>query len=332
MAKLIWRIAALGVLVAGLGLGPQSAAQQSAQVNPTASAAKEEQLLQQLRQVEGRITIPDQRAQVLEQPAGRDWRRFDQGTLIWVGGVAILGMIGLLAIFYLARGTIPIEGGRSGARVLRFNAMERFMHWLTASCFIVLALTGLNITVGKWLILPWLGAEAFAALSLWGKYAHNYLAFPFMFGLLFTLVVWLKDNIPGKIDVEWLRRGGGIVGHDHPPSRRFNAGQKLIYWAVILGGGALSVTGLLLLFPFAGTGIADMQLAQMIHAIIAVLLIAVMIAHIYIGTLGMEGAYEAMSTGEVDLNWAKQHHNLWVQEEGAAGRATGGGKLAVPAE
>ncbi len=327
----IWRVVALSALLIVLGLSPQASAQQAGQVNPTASAAKEEQLLQQLKSIEGRITIPDEKANVLIQPAGQSWRSFHQNTLIWIGGIAILGMIAVLAIFYLARGTIRIEGGRSGRRILRFNALERFVHWLTASSFIVLALTGLNITFGKWLILPWLGPEAFATLSLWGKYAHDYLAFPFMFGLLFTFFVWIKDNIPDKLDAEWLQRGGGMVGNDHPPAKRFNAGQKLIYWAVIIGGLALSVTGILLLFPFSGTTIGDMQLAQTIHALIAVLLIAVMIAHIYIGTLGMEGAYDAMKTGEVDANWAKQHHSVWVQEEQSRGQAAGG-KVAVPAE
>jgi formate dehydrogenase subunit gamma len=326
----IWRLFTLSALLVVLGLGMQASAQQPGQVNPTASAAKEEQLLQQLRSVEGRVSIPDERSNVLIQPAGRDWRVFHQNTLVWVGGIAILGMIGLLAVFYLARGSVRIEAGRSGVRVLRFNAVERFIHWLTASCFIVLALTGLNITFGKWLILPWLGPEGFTTLSLWGKYAHNYLAFPFMLGLLFALLVWIKDNLPDKVDVQWLKRGGGIVGHDHPPAKRFNAGQKMIYWAVIIGGLLLSVTGVILLFPFSGTTIADMQLAQIIHAVIAVLLIAVMIAHIYIGTLGMEGAYDAMGTGEVDLNWAKQHHALWVEEEKR--RVAGSSNVTVPAE
>jgi formate dehydrogenase subunit gamma len=328
----IWRLITLGVFLAVLGLGMQASAQQPAPINPTASAAKEEQLLQQLRSVEGRVTIPDERANVLIQPAGRDWRSFHQNTLLWVGGIAILGMIVVLAVFYVARGAVRIEAGRSGVRILRFSAIERFVHWLTASCFIVLALSGLNITFGKWLILPWLGPEAFTGLSLWAKYAHNYLAFPFMLGLIFTFVVWIKDNMPNRTDAEWLKRGGGMVGNDHPPAKRFNAGQKLIYWAVIIGGLLLSVTGVILLFPFSGTTIANMQLAQIIHAVIAVLLIAVMIAHIYIGTMGMEGAYDAMGTGEVDLNWAKQHHSLWVEEEKSRSQPAGDRKVAMPAE
>ena len=118
-----------------------------------------------------------------------------------------------------------------------------------------------------------------------------------------------------RVDVEWLKRGGGIVGDDHPPAYRFNAGQKVVYWIVVLGGGAVAVTGYMLMFPFYGTTIAGMQIAQMIHGVVAVLFIAVMLGHIYIGTIGMEGAFEAMGEGTVDLNWAKEHHSLWLEEE-----------------
>ena len=71
------------------------------------------------------------------------------------------------------------------------------------------------------------------------------------------------------------------------------------------------------MFPFYGTTIAGMQLAQMVHGTVAVLFVAAMIAHAYIGTIGMEGAFEAMGEGTVDLNWAKQHHRLWLEEEQA---------------
>ena len=215
-------------------------------------------------------------------------------TLPWIGAIAILGMLALLVVFYLVRGMVKIEGGRSGRTVVRFNAFERFMHWMTATCFIILALSGLNITFGKALLLPLIGAEAFTGWSQWAKYAHNYLSFPFTIGVVLIFLMWIGGNIPNQIDVEWLKRGGGIVGHDHPPAEQFNAGQKVIYWIVIIGGTASAITGYLLMFPFYGTGIAGMQTAQMIHGIVAVLFVAAMLAHIYIGTIGMEGAFEAM--------------------------------------
>jgi formate dehydrogenase subunit gamma len=334
MAKIIARVryiaAALTLLIAFAIAAPLSA-QQPTSVNPSGAAVKEEQLFQQLQRLDGRVTIPDARAGTLIQPAGRDWRTFHQQTLHWIGGIAILGMLLLLIVFYSVRGTVKLSRGRSGRTITRFNGFERFTHWLTASTFIILALSGLNITFGKSLILPLFGPEAFATMSQWGKYFHNYLSFPFALGLVLTFFIWIKDNIPGSIDVEWIKRGGGIVGNDHPPAPRFNAGQKVIYWLVVIGGTAIAISGYLLMFPFYGTGIGGMQLAAIIHGVVAVLLIAVMLAHIYIGTLGMEGAFEAMGTGEVDLNWAKEHHSIWVDEV-MSGGAEGARARATPAE
>lgn len=293
-------------------------AQQPTSVNPTAASVKEQQLLNALGSggsVSGRVTIPDQKSGNLIHPAGRDWRQFHEVTLRWIGAIAILGMLILLVVFYLVRGQVKLESGYSGRRIVRFNGFERFVHWMTASCFIVLALTGLNITFGKPLLLPLIGEPAFANWAQWAKYAHNYLSFPFAIGVFCIFLIWIAGNIPNRVDVEWTRRGGGIVGHDHPPAYRFNAGQKMIYWIVVIGGTSVAITGYLLMFPFYATDIAGMQLAQTVHAIIAVLFVAVMLAHIYIGTLGMEGAFDAMGEGTVDVNWAREHHALWLEQE-----------------
>jgi formate dehydrogenase subunit gamma len=285
------------------------------QVNPTASAVKEQQLLQELNRIQGRVSIPDQRSGVLEQPAGREWREFRNVTLRWVGGVAILGMLVALVGFYLIRGMVRLQSGRSGRTIVRFGAFERFVHWMTATCFIILAISGLNITFGRPLLLPLIGHEAFSEWSQWAKYAHNYLSFPFTIGVVLIFLMWLGGYIPNKVDVEWIKRGGGIVGHDHPPAYRFNAGQKAVYWIVVIGGAAVAITGYELMFPFYLSGIEGMQMAAVIHAIVAVLFVAVMLAHIYIGTIGMQGAFEAMGSGVVDVNWAKEHHSLWLEEE-----------------
>jgi formate dehydrogenase subunit gamma len=297
-------------------------------VNPTASAVKEDQLFQQLNRISGRCTLPDQKACTIEQPAGRDWRVFHQETLPMIGAIAIVAMLALLVIFYLIRGMVRIEAGRSGRTIVRFTAFERFVHWMTATCFVALAITGLNITFGKQLLLPMIGAEPFATWSQWAKYTHNYLSFPFTIGVVIIFLIWIAYNVPNRVDIDWLKRGGGMVGNDHPPAERFNAGQKMIYWIVILGGTASAVTGYLLMFPFYATDISGMQIAQIVHGVVGALFVAVMIAHVYIGTIGMEGAFEAMGTGEVDENWAKQHHALWLDEErrkapsGATPRAT----------
>ncbi|MCK1715087.1 MULTISPECIES: formate dehydrogenase subunit gamma [unclassified Bradyrhizobium] len=285
------------------------------QVNPTASSVKEQQLLQELNRIQGRVSIPDQRSGVLEQPQGREWREFRNVTLRWIGGVAIIGMLALLVIFYLTRGMVRLESGRSGRTIVRFTQFERFVHWMTASCFIILAISGLNITFGRPILLPLIGFEAFSEWSQWAKYAHNYLSFPFTIGVILIFLMWIAGNIPNKVDVAWIRRGGGIVGHDHPPAYRFNAGQKMIYWIVVIGGGLVAATGYALMFPFYMSGIEGMQMAQIIHSVVAVLFVAAMIAHVYIGTIGMEGAFEAMGSGEVDLNWAREHHSLWLDEQ-----------------
>jgi formate dehydrogenase subunit gamma len=304
-------------------VGPASAQQQNPNiaVNPTASSVKEDQLLREMRIISGRGSIPDVKSYNIEQPAGRDWRQFHEVWLPRIGGVAIIGMLALLVLFYLYRGMVRLEAGRSGRTLVRFNAFERFVHWMTATCFVALALSGLNITFGKYLLQPLIGAEAFASWSQWAKYAHNYLSFPFTLGVIAILLMWVAWNIPGKVDIQWLKQGGGMVGSKHPPAGRFNAGQKLIYWIVVIGGTAVAATGYLLMFPFYATDIAGMQLAQMIHGIVAVLFVAVMIAHAYIGTIGMEGAFEGMWDGTVDINWAREHHSLWLDDESASGHA-----------
>jgi formate dehydrogenase subunit gamma len=291
--------------------------QQPGAVNPTASAVHEDQLLQQFKTIQGRGNIPDTKSYTIEQPAGRDWRHFHEVTLRWIGAVAILGTLALLVIFYLSRGMVRLESGRSGRTIVRFNAAERFVHWMTAACFIILAVSGLNITFGRPLLLPLMSPEAFTAWSQWAKYAHNYLSFPFTLGVILIFLMWLGGNIPNRVDIEWFKRGGGMVGRGHPPAYRFNGGQKMIYWIVVLGGGAAAVSGYILIFPFYGTAIQTMQYAEMIHSVIAMLFIAAMLGHIYIGTIGMEGAFEAMAEGTVDLNWAKEHHELWLEQESA---------------
>lgn len=289
-------------------------------MDPTSSAPTEQQLLNALQggRLEGRVSIPDQKSRVLEQPEGRQYQTFHESMLPWIGAIFILGMLAVLAAFYAWRGRIRLgKGVLTGRKIIRFTFIERFNHWMTATAFILLALTGLNYIFGKRLLFPLMGPDAFATWTQWAKYIHNFVSWPFMVGLVLMILFWLRDNIPDRSDARWIREGGGRVGDKHPPARRFNAGQKLIFWSVVIGGCALSVSGLMMLFPFTVAGIEGMQIAQYIHAVVGVGLIAVIFAHIYIGSIGMEGAYDAMGSGEVDLGWAKTHHSLWVEEEQA---------------
>ena len=283
--------------------------------NPTASVVDEQTLLKQAPRVEGRIDIPDAKASVLIEPAGRTWEYFHEVLLHRVGAIVILGTVAILGLAYLILGQIRIAEGRSGKKILRFKALERFAHWLTAVSFVALALTGLNITFGKTLLLPLIGPDAFARVSQAAKYVHDFTGFSFAVGLVLIIAIFFRDNLFESVDLDWIKQGGGFIKNKHAPAGRFNFGEKLVYWLSVAAGVAVSVSGFLLLFPFYGVDIAGMQLAQVVHAVVAVLFVALILAHIYIGTIGMEGAFEAMGTGEVDLNWAKEHHDLWLAEQ-----------------
>ncbi len=290
-------------------LGPDGAP------NPTESVVNERTLLKQAPRAEGRIDIPDTKARVLIQPAGRTWDYFHEVLLHWGGAIVILGTIAALGAAYLIMGRMRITAGRSGRKIVRFKPFERFAHWLTAASFVILALTGLNITFGKIILLPVIGPEAFSNFSQAAKYVHNFVSFSFVAGLILIVAIFFRDNFFGKVDIDWLKKGGGFIKSKHAPAGRFNLGEKLVYWLSLFAGIAISVSGFLLLFPFFGTNIAGMQIAQVVHAAVAVLFVALILAHIYIGTLGMEGAFEAMGTGEVDVNWAKEHHDLWLARQ-----------------
>jgi formate dehydrogenase subunit gamma len=315
------------VLLAALAIGwslavsaPTLAQQAGASFDPQANAVKQATLLREFPRIEGNINQLDPRARVLIQPAGRTWDYFHQIVLRWIGAIAIVGTLLALAVAYWALGRLRISAGRSGRKILRFSAFERAAHWLTAVSFVVLAVTGLNITFGRPLLLPLIGHDAFSALSQYAKYTHNFVSFAFVLGLALITVIFIKDNIPDRTDIAWFKQGGGFIKSKHASAGRFNAGEKLVFWGSIGAGVAVIASGFLLLFPFYITNIFGMQIAQVVHAVVAMLFIAMILGHIYIGTLGMEGAFEAMWTGDVDYNWAKEHHDLWLKEQLAKSR------------
>jgi formate dehydrogenase subunit gamma len=293
---------------------PALAQQAGAPIDPQADVVNEQTLLREFPRIQGDINQLDQRARVLIQPAGRAWDYFHQVVLRWIGAIAIIGTLAALAAAYFFLGRLRIAAGRSGRKILRFKPFERLAHWLTAVSFVVLGITGLNITFGKALLLPLIGPDAFSAFSQYAKYTHNFVSFAFVLGLAVIVAIFINDNIPDKTDLEWFKQGGGFVKSKHAPARRFNAGEKLVFWGALGAGVLVAVSGFLLLFPFYVTNIFGMQIAQGLHAVIAMLFIALILGHIYIGTLGMEGAFEAMWTGEVDYNWAKEHHDLWLAQ------------------
>ena len=297
-------------------------------------------------------------ASVLMQDGGMKWLAWRDGPLRTYGGWFLVGTLVALLLFYLLRGKIMIDEPMTGRTVTRFKAVERFGHWLLAGSFILLGLTGLLILFGRIFIAPYFGKGANATLLELSKLVHNNVAWAFIAGLVMIFVMWVVHNIPNRTDLVWLRQFGGIIGKAHPPAKKFNAGQKVIFWSVIVFGGSIAVSGVSLLFPyelplFAKTftvlndmGIPgligleqlptelspqeEMQFAQGWHAIMAFVLMAIIIAHIYIGSVGMEGAYDAMGSGEVDEAWAHQHHSIWLDEVKEA--ETSPPKEATPAE
>ncbi len=305
------------------------------------------------RGLQGNVSIPNKQAGVLIQSEGDNWRAWRNGPVAIYGAWALLGMLGFLALFFALRGRIKIDAGPSGRTVERFNGLERFAHWLTAVSFVLLALTGLNLFYGRYILVPVLGKEVFATIAQLGKYVHNYISFAFMAGIVLMFVLWVVHNIPNKNDLIWLSKGGGLFARNvHPPSDKFNAGQKIIFWAVMLGGFSLALSGVSLLFPFqisvfaatfsvlnvfgfdlptVLTPLQEMQYAQLWHNAVAAVMVAIILAHIYIGSLGMEGAFAAMGSGQVDRNWAREHHNLWYAKLDQDGGAGGGGQR-QPAE
>jgi len=263
----------------------------------------------------GAATIPGDERDVLMQPQGRTWRGAHNGALAYGGALYLFGVMFLLAAFLGLRGRIRTHERPSGEAVRRFSVFERANHWMTAGSFIVIALTGLVVLYGTALIRPWLGASLFAELARASAWAHMVLAVPFVLGVLVMFALWIGQNRFERLDFNWLKQAGGFLRthRPNPPARKFNAGQKLVFWGVVLGGLALTVTGLGLMFPFFWGGYTGMQIAQSLHAALALLMIGLIIGHIYIGSVGMEGAFQAMWTGLVDRTWAKEHHSLWYE-------------------
>lgn len=282
-------------------------------------------------------------ATVLVQDGGMRWLLMRNGPVAEYTAYGLGGILALLVLFYLLRGKIRIDGEKTGRTVTRFKAVERFAHWVLAGSFILLGLTGLYSLFGRMVLIPLFGKETFASIALVSKWVHNNVSWAFMIALVVIFFMWVANNLPNRTDLKWLAMGGGIFKKGvHPPAKKFNAGQKLIFWSVIVLGASISASGLSLLFPFEMPMFAatfakmnalgltemlgmeplrtvlapqeEMQLAQLWHTIVSCVLIVIIIAHIYIGSVGMEGAYDAMGSGEVEEQWAREHHSLWLDE------------------
>ena len=283
-------------------------------------------------------SIPGREASVLIQSGGQTWRERRNNQLIPLGGWIFAGVFVLCALFYLWRGTIKLKHPETGRKLLRFTGFERMVHWTVATTFSILAISGLTMAFGKMLLLPLIGHTLFGWLALVLKNLHNFVGPLFVLGVVVMFVTFIKDNWPKGYDLTWLRKGGGLASGVHAPAGKYNAGEKLWFWGgLLLLGVTASLSGLVLDFPNFDQLRSTMQLANVVHLSATMLMMAAALGHIYMGTIGQAGAYQAMKTGYVDEEWAKEHHDIWYEEvkheagKGPAPSPAGGGPVPAAA-
>lgn len=258
---------------------------------------------------------------ILVQPAGETWRQIRNGQVTLYGGIILIAVLLVVFGYYRWKGALKLRDKPTGRFIERFSDWERIVHWSTAISFVILAVSGIVLLFGKYLILPIFGYSVFSWIAILGKNLHNFVGPLFVLCLLAMIVTYVKDNLWRAVDINWFKKAGGLFNGEHVPSGRFNAGEKVWFWfGVILLGLVSSVSGLVLDFPNFDQTRSVMQWANVVHAVSAVLFIAMALSHIYLGTIGAEGAYESMRLGLVDEMWAKEHHEIWY-EEVKAGKA-----------
>ncbi|MGE5946255.1 MAG: formate dehydrogenase subunit gamma [Betaproteobacteria bacterium] len=280
---------------------------------------------------ENYTSIKGRETNVLVQSAGNTWRQIRNGPVTFWGGWLVIAVVAVIAALYFAKGPIKLHERPTGRLILRFSSMEQIAHWCMAISFVVLGVSGLIMLFGKYVLLPVIGYTLFSWLSSLSKNLHNFVGPFFIVSTLIFVVMFIRDNLPRAYDFRWFRKSlAYMVGGAHVPSGRFNAGEKAWFWGgVVVLSVIVAWTGLILLFPNFDQTRATMQEAWVWHAVAALVYIAVSLGHIYMGTVGVEGAYASMRTGYVDEIWAKEHHEIWYNEVKAGGAVAASG--AIPA-
>jgi formate dehydrogenase subunit gamma len=251
---------------------------------------------------------------VFIQNGGQNFRMLRNGPLVSYGAGLMALMLASIIVFFAVRGRVRIQGGRSGERVPRFTLTDRVLHWSVVVLFLLLAITGLILMYGRAVLIPVFGLSAFSAIASASKFAHNLFGPLFVVALVMMIVKFIAGNLPARGDLKWLLRGGGMLRGRHASAGRYNTGEKFWFWVVTVMGLAVAVTGLIMDFPVFGQTRGLMQISQLLHGAAALIFITGALGHIYIGTLGMEGALEAMTQGSVDGNWAREHHDKWYEK------------------
>lgn len=332
MSRLLRLCLALALLAAGSVAQAQSEAQQQQQrrlEQPGNNAPVWREVRKEGSQ-ENYTSIKGREVNVLVQSAGNTWRQIRNGPVTFYGGWLVVAVVLILAAIYFAKGPVKLHDKPTGRMIERFTLAERWAHWVMGISFVALGITGLIILFGKHVLLPVIGYTLFAWLSSLAKNLHNFVAPLFAVSLVVFIVMYVRDNLPKAYDFGWFLKAPGFFAGKHIASGRFNAGEKVWFWGgVVVLSLALVVSGAILLFPNFDQVRATMQQASIVHMIAALLVISASLGHIYLGTIGVEGAYQAMRTGYVDELWAKSHHEYWYNDVKGGARTAAGG--AVPA-
>ena len=332
MSRLLRLCLALALLAAGSVAQAQSEAQQQQQrrlEQPGNNAPVWREVRKEGSQ-ENYTSIKGREVNVLVQSAGNTWRQIRNGPVTFYGGWLVVAVVLILAAIYFAKGPVKLHDKPTGRMIERFTLAERWAHWVMGISFVALGITGLIILFGKHVLLPVIGYTLFAWLSSLAKNLHNFVAPLFAVSLVVFIVMYVRDNLPKAYDFGWFLKAPGFFAGKHIASGRFNAGEKVWFWVgVVVLSLALVVSGAILLFPNFDQVRATMQQASIVHMISALLVISASLGHIYLGTIGVEGAYQAMRTGYVDELWAKSHHEYWYNDVKGGARTAAGG--AVPA-
>jgi formate dehydrogenase subunit gamma len=265
--------------------------------------------------VPGYTAVSSEGHSVLIHNGGENWREIRNLLIINISPWLMGGILAVIVIFHLIVGGDKLEEPRTGIMIKRYSLAERLLHWYTAVLFIIMAITGLSLLLGRAGLIPLMGHAAFSAYLSSAKIVHNVSGPFFLVGLLLEVVIWFRDNLIHMLDLRWFKNLGGMVGSSpRPHSGKVNGGEKAWFWLMILFGAGVGITGILLDFPLWEQTRLTMQVSLAIHAIVGVLFVTASFGHIYMGTMGSEGGFEGMWRGRVDATWAKQHADLWYKE------------------
>ncbi|HZE11806.1 MAG TPA: formate dehydrogenase subunit gamma [Burkholderiales bacterium] len=321
-------VLALALIPAGSAVAQQETQQQRTQSQPYNNAPTWRDVRsgkEEYTSIKGRETG------VLVQTYGETWRQLKNGWITPIVGWLFAAVVLIIGAFYKWRGSIKVHGAPTGRLIQRFTPFERYVHWVVAISFSILGVTGLIIMLGKYVLLPVIGYTLFAWLTQLSKHLHNFAGPVFVVSLLMFIVMFVKDNLPRLYDIGWLMKAGGMISGQHVPSGRFNAGEKLWFWGgVVVLSLIVSASGLILDFPNFDQVRAVMIEANLVHAVAAGAVMAISLGHIYLGSIGLEGAYDAMRYGYVDEAWAKEHHEYWYNDV-KSGKVKAGTAMGQPA-